>query len=63
MGENLTTRLIAADIFNVQPCDPTRKDFLYICNKCFKQGVAISTYARWACSDGETIWLMLVKSE
>ncbi|MGQ7204422.1 hypothetical protein ACUN8F_25210 [Citrobacter freundii] len=44
VGENLTTRLIAADVFNVQPCDPTRKDFFSICNKCFKQGVGIKVH-------------------
>lgn len=44
IGENLTARLIAADVFNVQPCDPTRKDFFSICNKCFKQGVGIKVH-------------------
>uniref|UniRef100_UPI00396B489C hypothetical protein n=1 Tax=Citrobacter portucalensis TaxID=1639133 RepID=UPI00396B489C len=44
IGENLTARLIAADLFNVQPCDPTRKDFFSICNKCFKQGVGIKVH-------------------
>ncbi|HHX3712360.1 TPA: phase 1 flagellin transcriptional repressor, partial [Citrobacter freundii] len=27
-----------------QPCDPTRKDFFSICNKCFKQGVGIKVH-------------------
>ena len=44
IDENLTARLIAADVFNVQPCDPTRKDFFSICNKCFKQGVGIKVH-------------------
>ncbi len=44
IGESLIARLIAADVFNVQPCDPTRKDFFSICNKCFKQGVGIKVH-------------------
>ncbi|EEQ4685016.1 phase 1 flagellin transcriptional repressor [Escherichia coli] len=44
VSKYLTTKLIVGEIFNNQPCPPTRKDFFSICNKCFKQGVGIKVY-------------------
>lgn len=39
-----TTSLVTAELFNAQPCQPTKKDFFSICNKCFKQGVGIKVH-------------------
>lgn len=44
VGKDFTTRLIVGDVFNNQPCPPTKKDFFSICNKCFKQGIGIKVH-------------------
>ena len=56
IGENLTARLIAADIFNVQPCDPTRKDFFLSAISVSTRSGYKSTYVRWAHSDWGNNW-------
>ncbi|EOA6753764.1 TPA: phase 1 flagellin transcriptional repressor [Citrobacter freundii] len=41
---NISAKLVDAVLFAIQPCEPTRKDFFSICNKCFKQGIGIKIH-------------------
>ncbi|WP_153752166.1 MULTISPECIES: phase 1 flagellin transcriptional repressor [unclassified Citrobacter] len=41
---NLVAEIITSDLFNIQQCEPTKKDFFSICNKCFKQRIGIKVH-------------------